>query len=163
MIGKIKMSYTNKEMALYIKKFKFLTFKNRTEINYLLNSSIAPHLIITIYIVEQMNRGHILLQAGEYLVAKICPIIVEYFDWSLGPYQMKPSFYKRYCAFNFRVTDLINFKNSSNCLEKFLQKNYHLTEKEIISYYHSGKVADLSHSTRIYNELYEWFKANYKL
>lgn len=160
-IGESKIVYTNKEMNLYIKKFKYITYKYTKFINYILKNSQNPSLAITVFVVEQMNRGHIVLKFIELLLTFIFPKLIILFDWSIGPFQMKPSFYGKYTNSESTVFEINDFIKSLECFEIFITEHKHLSDEEKIALYHSGNINDSSLSTKKYIYLYRWFNQNF--
>ena len=75
------------------------------------------YLILYIYIIEYMNRWYFNLHFEKCLCI-LMPKLIEYFDFSIGPFQMKYSFVKLYAPYS-SLNEIFNIDYCIAILDNF--------------------------------------------
>ncbi len=96
-MNRIEYNLTKKEETILTEKFESVMLLRQRQVNEILQKKNKnKYLILYIYIIEYMNRGGISTYIFEKCLCILMPKLIEYFDFSIGPFQMKYSFVKLY-------------------------------------------------------------------
>lgn len=118
-------------------------------------------LISYIFLIESLHRGCKINRILEKFIIDFAPSFARIKDFSIGPFQMKASFYEQYSKQNFYMKELLSIEKCAYVLDYFIDVNNNLTSSELIIKYHSGVTYDQSYSSFMYVHLYDSY-VNYK-
>jgi len=114
-------------------------------------------LISFIFLIESLHRGSLLNRILENLIMWIAPSFARNKDFSMGPFQMKFSFYEKYAKQIICEKELLSIERCAYVLDSFVKENNHLSKSELIKLYHSGSINDQSYSSFMYVHLYDFY------
>lgn len=145
---------------LYMRKSVDLMIENSQPIIQLIDDVEVENknLILAIYLTEQLHRGGVTISIIEKILAKYFSKLLLKLDYSIGPFQIKPSFSKKYGDSDFEIIDLFCYKKCIVLLKEFLEFNNELDDLQLINLYHSGQYHYTFHETIMYQSLYEYVK-----
>lgn len=118
-------------------------------------------LISYIFLIESMHRGSKINRFLEKFIIEFAPSFALFKDFSIGPFQMKASFYERYSKEDYFMKELLSIEKCAYVLDCFIDVNNNLISSELIIKYHSGVTYDQSYSSFMYVHLYDFY-VNYK-
>lgn len=142
-------------MQYYQDKINDKILFKRNEIELLFKSDIK-NVALTSYIlcIESIHRESLILRLIENILAKIFPGYCKRKDFSLGPFQIKYSFCKKYKIEIESITELLDFSKSAKIVDRFIELHKGLSQEEILRLYHSGGIIDINYSTYLYSSLF---------
>lgn len=159
---KEKIYLSSLEERVLKNEFISVYFWNKKKVEYILTSnSKYSELISFIFIVEKMNRGNILYFMSEKFFTFTFPKLLLKYDFSVGLFQIKPSFLNVYAEY-VNLNKLYNLDYCISVLDNFLKSTDYLDVSQQISLYHSGEINSEVESTKIYIYLHEWFTNYFK-
>lgn len=160
-MNRIEYNLTKKEETILTKKFESVMLLRQRQVNEILQKKNKnKYIILYIYIIEYMNRGGISTYIFEKCLCILMPKLIEYFDFSIGPFQMKYSFVKLYAPYS-SLNEIFNIDYCIAILDNFFEENNDLNVYQKLSLYHSGEIDNEYRTTKIYINLYEWYKKTY--
>lgn len=121
-MNRIEYNLTKKEETILTEKFESVMLLRQRQVNEILQKKNKnKYLILYIYIIEYMNRGGISTYIFEKCLCILMPKLIEYFDFSIGPFQMKYSFVKLYKPYS-SLNEIFNIDYCIAILDNFLKK-----------------------------------------
>lgn len=155
------MKISNKELEYWIRLIKHKCVQKQSEVEFIIRNSTRPKLIVFIYLVEQIHRGDIFTVSIEKFLIRFLPSIVIKFDYSIGLFQIKPSFCLRYSSKSILLKEHFKLDKCIEILNVFLEENKGSDDVSLIRQFHSGSMEVCDKSTYCYIYLYKWFEENF--
>ena len=109
-----------------------------------------------------MNRGDLINILLEKTLLLILPSLVKSLNLSIGHFQIKYSFLRKYAPI-VNIKNLFELNYCSNVIDNFLRTYKHLSNSEKIKLFHSGDPSSKTCSAMVYVELYKWYVDYYSL